>query len=243
MKLAIISGGSQGLGAALCDHYARAGYQLLEFSRSAPHPFSIGCDFSQPQALSACLSSTFARYRELALDELVVISNAATLDPITPNAGLDSESIQQSLNINLVSAIVFMNAALRAFGGHAGRKTLVSISSGAAHKGYAGWSLYCTSKAGLENYLRAVAAEQATEAHPFASLSIDPGVMDTGMQAHIRQTSAAQFPERERFIGLHRDGQLRTTSEVASAIVDLIGGQHAPASCLKAADALSGAFG
>jgi benzil reductase ((S)-benzoin forming) len=240
MKLAIISGGSQGLGAALCDRYARAGFQLLEFSRHAPHSFSIGCDFSQPQALSVCLSKAFAPYREATLDELVVISNAATLDPIAPNGALDSESIQRNLNINLVGAIIFMNAALRAFGGHAARKTLVSISSGAAHKGYAGWSLYCASKAGLENYLRAVAAEQQREAQPFATLSIDPGVMDSGMQALIRQTSTEQFPARERFIGLHQSGQLRPPGDIAAAIVELVARNHAPASCLKAAEALPG---
>ncbi|MEN9491288.1 MAG: hypothetical protein RJA63_1737, partial [Pseudomonadota bacterium] len=119
MKLAIISGGSRGLGAALCKAYSDAGFEVLEFSRRAPHPFSIACDFTQPQDVSECVSASFSPYRDAALDELVVISNVASLDPIALNTRLDAAAIQRNLSTSFVSAIVFMSEALRTFQAHA----------------------------------------------------------------------------------------------------------------------------
>ena len=240
MKLAIISGGSRGLGAALCKAYSDAGFEVLEFSRRAPHPFSIACDFTQPQDVSECVSASFSPYRDAALDELVVISNVASLDPIAPNTRLDAAAIQRNLSTSFVSAIVFMSEALRAFQAHACRKTLVSVSSGAALKGYAGWSLYCASKAGLENYLRAVAAEQQLERFPFGTMNIDPGVMDTEMQALIRDTPSDNFPARERFITLHQEGLLRAPATIAAAFVRMTSRGDAQGARLVAADFLPG---
>lgn len=236
MKLAIISGGSKGLGAALCQTYIGVGFEVIEFSRSAPHPFSVACDFAEPEQLAKTMRKRLAQLGECTLEEVVAISNAASLDPIGPSHRLDAQEIQRNLNTSFVSAIVFMSETLRRFQGEDCRKTLVNISSGAALKGHAGWSLYCAGKAGLDNHIRALAAEQALEASPFGVLSIDPGIMDTEMQAFIRKTSVDNFPTRERFVGFHRDGALRSPSAIATAVAHIVAGEHESGSRLVAAD-------
>lgn len=219
MKLAVISGGSRGLGAALCQQYAEAGFTLIEFSRSAPHPFSVACDFTEPLQVARKVGERLKLPAGAAdLDEVVIISNAAMLSPMGPISRKDPSAVQANLNANFTAAILFMSEAIRAFQTSAARKTVVSLSSGAATKGYAGWSLYCAAKAGLDNFIRAVALEQAGEAHPIRALIIDPGIMDTGMQADIRASSQADFPTVERFHGFHRDGALRQPAQIASAI-------------------------
>ena len=112
------------------------------------------------------------------------------------------------------------------------RKVVASISSGAALKGYAGWSLYCATKAGLEGFVRALALEQQPEPHPLLAVSIDPGVVDTQMQALIRTMSKRDFPEVERFIRRKNEGGLSAPSRVAAAVLrvlsapTLVGGQR-----------------
>jgi NAD(P)-dependent dehydrogenase (short-subunit alcohol dehydrogenase family) len=99
---------------------------------------------------------------------------------------------------------------------------LANISSGAAQKGYAGWSLYCAAKAGMENYIRALALEQQAEPHPFIPVNVGPGVIDTEMQALIRTSTASDFPEIERFIVRKEQGALLSPMKVAAAVCRIL---------------------
>ena len=53
-------------------------------------------------------------------------------------------------------------------------------------------------------------------------LNINPGVIDTGMQADIRAASSADFPAVERFIQRKADGELRAPARVAGAIARIV---------------------
>ncbi len=147
--------------------------------------------------------------------EVVAINNAAVLAPVGPVERSSPDEIARHLDVNVASSILFARAYVAAFQEHDCPKTFVNVSSGAASKGYAGWSLYCASKAALENYVRAVALEQAARPRPIRAISINPGVMDTAMQAAVRGSSIEDFPELERFLGLHREGRLSPPSLVA----------------------------
>ena len=98
----------------------------------------------------------------------------------------------------------------------------MNISSGASSKGYAGWPLYCAAKAGLENFIRSLAAEQIGTVNPMTCLNIEPGVVDTEMQAEIREAGAELFPDVARFIELKKSGKLRSPESVARAIIDIV---------------------
>ena len=131
-------------------------------------------------------------------------------------------AVLANININFTSAILFMSEVVKHFQQHPCRKVLVSISSGAARKAYSGWSLYCSSKAGLESYIRTVAVEQESESHPFVVLNVDPGVMDTDMQALIRSSHKDDFPAVDYFIHRKESGELRTPDMVAAGIIKIL---------------------
>ncbi len=235
VRLAILTGGSRGLGLALYQQLRQQGWRVLEFSRGAPHAGSIRLDLADPAQVDVVVRPALARLAaELdgPVDTLVAINNAGVLDPIGPASCKDPAAVLANLQANFSSAILFQAAVVAQFQDLACRKVLANVSSGAALKGYAGWSLYGAAKAGLENYIRAVAVEQASEPHPFTALNIDPGVMDTAMQALIRQQAPADFPEVARFIRRQADGELRPPEDVAAAILrildrtDLVGGQR-----------------
>ncbi|MDD2344087.1 MAG: SDR family NAD(P)-dependent oxidoreductase [Tolumonas sp.] len=222
MKLAIISGGSKGLGHAIAEKLIVAGYQVVEFSRSAPHAYSIKLDFSAPDLMLPALSANLETLAAKQWDEIVVVSNAASLSPIGPTSKKNSMAVLANININFTSAILFMSEVIKHFQSHPCRKVLASISSGAALKAYSGWSLYCSAKAGLESYVRTVAVEQETETSPFVMLNIDPGVMDTDMQSLIRSSHKDDFPAVDYFIHRKESGELRTPDQVAIGVVKIL---------------------
>lgn len=240
-RLAIVSGGSRGLGAALCDAWQRRGWQVLELSRSAPHPYSRPLDLGDAHAAARTLAQVLQPLAARRWDEIVVVSNAALLTPIGPVAAQPRDEVITNLTVNVTGGVLLMAEVVAQFQAHTARKTLVNISSGAALKGYAGWSLYCASKAALEQYVRSVAAEQATQAHPLVAINFDPGVMDTGMQAAIRASNADDFPDHARFVERHRAGELRPPEVVATALLRLLdagrlegGGRYSVADWLAA---------
>lgn len=221
-RLAIISGGSRGLGAALCSHYRDAGWQVVAFSRSGRGGGDVALDLGRPEEAARVLAGTLALLAEQSWDEVVAISNAAQLGPVGPLAGKGNAEILANLDVNVAGGIVFMNSVLRAFAAHACDKTLVNISSGAAQRPFHGWSLYCAAKAGLERFVECVALEQASSDHPFRVVNISPGVIDTGMQAEIRGSDDRDFPDRERFVGLKEDGVLQAPAAVAGIIARIV---------------------
>jgi benzil reductase ((S)-benzoin forming) len=222
MKLLIITGGSKGLGKALVEQYRSQGYIIAEFSRTAPYPFSTYADFSTPDSMLACIREPLAKLAAQEWDEILVISNAATLSPMGPVARKDARDVMRNIHINVTSSIVFIGEVIRLFQDHASRKIIAGISSGAANKAYAGWSLYCAVKAALESFIRTVAVEQDDENHPFETVNLDPGVMDTEMQTLIRSADRDDFPTVDYFIQRKENGELRTPEQIASGIVDIL---------------------
>jgi len=220
MKLAIISGGSKGLGKAITEKYASEGYQVVEFSRSAPSPHSVKIDFSSPENMLPVLDDHLTRLAEQEWEELVVISNAASLNPIGPTSKKNSLAVLANININYTSAILFMSEVIKHFQDKPYHKIIASISSGAALKSYAGWSL------GLDSYVRTVAVEQEYEPHPVIMLNIDPGVMDTDMQALIRSSHQDDFPMVDYFIHRKNSGELRAPEQVAGGVYKIIQAEH-----------------
>lgn len=239
-RLAIISGGSRGLGRSFVELYQQAGYQVVEFSRSAPFDCSFAVDFSKPESLPSILSEVLTPCVEVDWQEIVVISNAASLDPIGPTSKKSAKLVLANLNINYVSAVLFISEVIRLFQHHVCKKVIASISSGAALKQYAGWSLYCSEKAGLENFVRTVAVEQKNEYQPFKMLNIDPGVMDTEMQGMIRSAMPEDFPLVDFFRGRKELGELRDPALVASTIQAIIAGDYPSGERVSVNQVLSG---
>jgi NAD(P)-dependent dehydrogenase (short-subunit alcohol dehydrogenase family) len=73
----------------------------------------------------------------------------------------------------------------------------------------------------MENFIRSIAMEEQLQSNPFIPVSVDPGVIDTDMQALIRESTASDFPEVGRFRMRKDAGSLAPPERVAGAIVEL----------------------
>jgi hypothetical protein len=130
----------------------------------------------------------------------------------------DAEAVAKAVAVNVGAPLVLSAAFVAATSEHRDRRIL-HISSGAASNAYAGWSVYCATKAALDQHARAVALDR-TPALRIASVA--PGVIDTDMQAEIRAASEEDFPDRRRFEELKRDRQLRSPAEAGREVVELL---------------------
>lgn len=226
-KLMVVSGGSRGLGLALVEQALQAGWQVLELSRigaTVEHTLyqHLKLDLAQLGQAMPQLEQRLAELAKQQWQQVALINNAGMVGPISPIALLDDAALLQNMAVNFSSGIRLMAAFVRHFQAVSAEKILISVSSGAALKGYPSWALYCAAKAGLENFVRSVAAEQEGQAEPICCVNFGPGVIDTDMQAEIRSSPEAMFRDVERFRQLKQSQQLRSPGNVAQAVLKLL---------------------
>jgi benzil reductase ((S)-benzoin forming) len=145
-----------------------------------------------------------------------VVVPVDTFDQLDPIATADN------VNINLVAPMVLTRLFANGTRHCAAQRLVVNISSGAAKRPIAGWSVYCASKAGLEMATRVAALEAANNDSGLAICSLAPGVIDTPMQARVRGATEREFPDVARFRAMKTDGALREAGAVARDLINLI---------------------
>jgi benzil reductase ((S)-benzoin forming) len=228
---AIVTGHSRGLGAAVAELLLARQIDVLGLGRSAhptlaarePSPsaaqlLEVALDLADPAAVEHWLAGGALRHFAQDAQCVLLFNNAGTVDPIAPLGAQDANAIARAITLNVAAPLMLANAlAASAAPGHALDRRIVHVSSGAARNAYAGWSVYCATKAALDQHARAVALDAPSGVR---ICSVAPGVVDTGMQATIRATSADQFPLRERFDQLKVTGQLASPEQAAQQLID-----------------------
>jgi benzil reductase ((S)-benzoin forming) len=236
-----ITGASSGLGAALAASVPFPGARVVDISRSGGTDATehFPADLADPVAWSAVEAHLLARMSEFSGTRAVFVHNAGTLDPIGFAGEVDSAAYRRNVLLNSAAGQCLGHAFLHAVtaSGFAGEALLVMVSSGAASTPYAGWSAYSAGKAALDQWVRAVGAEQLQRDNGATVLAIAPGVIATAMQAQIRATDSQDFPSVERFRALHAEGQLMAPDRAARAVWNAATGGAASGSVLDVRDA------
>jgi len=221
----LITGGSQGLGAALGRAFAGRGARVVllargaealhavvdEIRRAGGDAHSLVADVGDASAVAAIAGQVGA----LVGPPDVIVHNASTLGPTPMPLLLDTadDDLARVLEVNLLGPF----RLTRALAGHMllrGRGTVVHVSSDAAVEGYPGWGAYGVSKAALDHLARVWGAELGEAGVRF--LSVDPGEMDTAMHR-------AALPDAD-------PATLADPRAVAERIVALVARADGPAS-------------
>ena len=127
-----------------------------------------------------------------------------------------ADAISEAVTLNVTAPLVLTDAVVR----HrpAGVPVrVVHISSRAGRHPYPTWSVYCATKAAVDMHARALAEEGIDGVR---AASVAPGIVDTDMQASIRETEG--FPLRDTFIGYKESGALSSPDDAAARILRLI---------------------
>lgn len=222
---AVLTGHSRGLGAAILDALRARGIPVLALARSRrdlPQDDAgvtqVGLDLCDAQALASWLAGDTLHDFLASCDSILLINNAGTLGPVQPLGAQGAQPIARALALDVATPLMLADALVAA-SPQARERRILHVSSGAAQTPYAGWSIYCASKAALDQHARAAALD-APDGTRIVSLA--PGVIDTAMQAEIRATPVENFPQRTRFDALKRDGQLSSPADCARRLLDYL---------------------
>jgi NAD(P)-dependent dehydrogenase (short-subunit alcohol dehydrogenase family) len=190
-RIALITGASRGLGAAVAKRFAAEGAHVVLTARTVGgleevddairsaggEPATlVPLDLTELDQINVLGASLYQRFGRLD----VVVANAAILGALGPVAQSDAKLWQRVMDVNLTAnyrLIRSLDPLLRA--SDAGRAIFVTCAAGQAPKAF--WSAYAVSKAGLESLAHLYAAETATSA--IRVNCVDPGPMRTGLRA------------------------------------------------------------
>ncbi|MFI1012068.1 SDR family NAD(P)-dependent oxidoreductase [Streptomyces sp. NPDC020965] len=208
MPVAVITGGSKGLGRALASALAERGWDLVLGARTADVLRStadaVGAHGTRVVAVAGDVKDAghraelVAAARELGGLDLLV-SNASVLgaEPLVRLEAQPLAGLREALETNVVAALGLVQEALPLLR-EARAGTVIAISSDAAAEAYETWGGYGASKAALD-HLAAVLAVEEPELRVWA---VDPGDMDTDLhtaavpadQDEIRPTPESVVP-------------------------------------------------
>lgn len=201
IPVVIVTGASRGLGAAVACWLGKAGAAVTLLARSAEklngvaddvrqlggRPLVFNADVSDYDACRTAVENTLHHFGRI--DSLV--NNAGIVQPISTIALTDPATWQHNIDVNLIGPFNLIRAAVSALRKHKGR--IVNVSSGAANLALETVSAYCTAKAALNHFTRVLAAEETS----LTALTVRPGVVDTDMQAFIREQGSKAMPAEQ----------------------------------------------
>ncbi|MBA3411843.1 MAG: SDR family oxidoreductase [Geodermatophilaceae bacterium] len=186
-RIALITGGSRGLGRALTTELLRAGWRVVTDGRDPLALTRLLADAPNPKALIAVPGDVADSAHRNALLAAVVrsggldllVNNASVLgpSPLPALAGYPIDALKKVYDVNLIAPLALTQLVLPHLERRTGR--IINISSDAAVEPYEGWGGYGSSKAALDQLTDVLAAE-----HPGLRIyALDPGDMRTDMHA------------------------------------------------------------
>jgi len=225
-KVALVSGGSSGIGRATARALAAEGAQVMiagrrrdrletavtELTAAGGEAAFVAGDVRDESVCAAWVAETVRRFG--GLDALV---NAAGVIGNGGSADLMTGAWDRVMDSNLRSVFLLTRAAapelIRRKGG------IVNLSSVAATRPYANLLAYCVSKAAVDQLTRCAALDFAP--HGVRVNAVNPGVVVT--ELHTVTNAVADYPAfLERSKTTHPLGRVGRAEEVAAAILFLL---------------------
>jgi 3-oxoacyl-[acyl-carrier protein] reductase len=232
-KVALVSGGSRGIGRAIVELFARDGMDVVFFYRGNAQAAqdvvaAVQASAGKAQAMQVDVSDAAAV--AAAVDGIV--DGRGRIDVLVNNAGIVRDNLLGLLEDDDIRAVLDTNVGgvfnlTRAVSRHMISKRsgrIVNLSSVAAEKGGRGQSNYAASKGAIEAFTRAMAVELASR--KITVNCVAPGVIETEMSQQVRDLADDQIKAR---ILLRRYGQAQDVAHavwfLASRLADYITGE------------------
>ncbi|OIP98412.1 hypothetical protein AUK40_01590 [Candidatus Wirthbacteria bacterium CG2_30_54_11] len=223
-KIALVTGGSRGIGAEICRELSSNGYAVIinhfpspdmekeaktlaaDLSNLGQPAFCFGADVTNPDQVAAMME--FAQEECGGLDLLV--TNAGLLKDRTL-AKMNDDEWHSLIDVNLTGAYNCCKHALTVLNDHS---VIIGIGSITGVYGNFGQSNYAASKAGLIGFYKSLAKELGPKKGIRVNV-VAPGLVDAPM--------AAQIPEESRQIIKDKTPlrRLGTPADIAKAVAFL----------------------
>lgn len=226
-RVALVTGGGRGLGAATALALAEAGADVALLGRSESYLETVAGAIRQRGRLAAWTVADVAVWADVrdAIAEMseslgpidILINNAATEGVTTRLEQMDPNVWAEELAVNLTGPFHCARATIPAMR-QRGWGRILNVTSGAAQRPITRKAAYSVAKAGVDHLTRALAAE--LDGAGVVAIAVSPGMMDTEMQARLRSS-----PERDMdpFRQAASGGMLRPPEEPAALLRWLCG--------------------
>lgn len=230
-KVALVTGGSRGIGREIAIELAKAGVDVAIGYHSAAadaekvtaeiralgrKAIALSADLSDPEAAAGLVTSA-----EASLGPISILVNNAGINPSKPLDQISAADWNETINVNLSSVFYVTQACLPAMRA-AGWGRIIILSSVAAQLGGVIGPHYAASKAGLIGLMHGYASQLATEG--ITANAIAPALIETDML----KGNDAITPDK---IPMGRFGQ---PSEVASIALMLAGNAYVTGQTINA---------
>jgi 3-oxoacyl-[acyl-carrier protein] reductase len=221
-RVAIVTGGSRGIGAAICKRLAKDGLHVVALARNAEALDRVVAEIKGEGGSAEAVTADIADFKAFPEAIEAAIDRHGRLDVLVNNAGItkdglilrmDDEDFDTVIATNLKSAFVAIRTAARPMmrikGETGGR--IINISSVAGVAGNAGQANYASAKAGLIGLSKTVAKELAGK--NITCNVVAPGFIVTDMTDALPD----QIKEGvKNFVPLKRFGQAHEIAAVVA---------------------------
>lgn len=221
MKKIILTGATGGLGKSLvdiisvhdigeliCVYRNQEKFNMLCKEYKGLHGYWISGDDD--------FSELFSLIKDRESNDIVLILNAFSIVPIQKIGKMSADEIRAFIYGNITRNCLLINETVNYCKTNQLGLRIINLDSGAADRPLTGWGNYCASKAFVNSFLSVVAKENPQ----YQIVSVDPGVMDTNMQAEIRATAKDSFDDVEIFVDYKKKGLLKNPRDIAMQIAD-----------------------
>ncbi len=184
-KVAIVTGASKGIGAAIAKGLAEAGASVVvNYSSSRPGAERVVAEIEKAGGKAVALHGSVAKAAEVkrlfveaheAYGRLDILVNNAGVYAFHPIEDVTEAEFHREFDINVLGPILATQEAVQRFGAEGG--SVINISSVASTKGLAGATVYGATKAALDQITRTHAIELAPK--KIRVNTIAPGGVET----------------------------------------------------------------
>jgi 3-oxoacyl-[acyl-carrier protein] reductase len=224
-KVAVITGASKGIGASIAKHFAKEGAKVVVNYASSKEGAdkvvkAITADGGMAIAVQGDVSKEADVIRlfeetKKAFGTLDILVNNAAHQAYLPIEKVSVETFHQHFNVNVLGAILAIQASLKLFGDKGGN--IINISSGASKSPLPGATLYSATKAAIDAVTIALSKELG--AKHIRINSILPGATDTEGAHNAGVTPGSEY--EKMFIAKTPLGRRGQPEDIAKAAVFL----------------------
>jgi len=223
-KVAVVTGASKGIGAAIAERLGKEGASIIvNYASSAAQAEAVvkkiqaaggkakavRADVSKREEAKKLIAAAVSEFGKLD----ILVNNAGTYEFI-PLADVTEEQFDHTFNVDVKGVLFTTQAAANAFDGNGG--SVVNISSLASVAAAATASVYSAAKAAVDSITRTLGAELGPK--KIRVNSVLPGLVETEGTANMK--NFAQF--RDMMLPRTPLGRVGTPNDIAGVVAFLV---------------------